>query len=988
MYLKNIKIRTQLLVGFGTLLAFVIGLGVVSFIQSRKLYKQTETLYSHPLQVQIAIGDIRADILTIRSDMKDLVFTGNEKQATYDVNRIELLKEDSFVKLDSLYKLFLGPRADLDELKKELLIWNSIRNESIRLQLTGKTNEAYTRTRNDGLAGKQVEAVMAALQKIDDFATYKSDSLIAGSKIMINSLNRQLILIVLIILLLSLIINYILFKNIRNPINILTDASNRFHDNDLNARSAYDLKNEFGVLSASFNSLAESIQFNMELNEAAAKIAGLMLSEDDARKFFQATLGELSRHTGSQMAAVYLLTDDNCNFEHFESIGLEDIKPSFSADLREGEFGLALSSHKVNYINNIQEDTRFVFKTVIGKLYPREIITIPIISKNNVIAIISLASINLYSSQTRLLIDSIHDTLNARVEGLLAFRKIKEFSERLELQNRELETQKTELIAQSSELSEQNTELEMQKRQLDESSHLKTTFLSNMSHELRTPLNSVIALSSVLNRRLANLIPVEEYSYLEVIERNGKHLLSLINDILDLSRIESGREETEITKFNIGKLISEIINMLKPQAETKNIDLLFRGNELNLEIASDAGKCGHILQNIIGNAIKFTNKGKVEVIADKIDKKLVITIKDSGIGIDEKQLPYIFDEFRQADSSTSRRFGGTGLGLAIAKKYVTMLGGEITVKSESGIGSEFTIELPDEKTAGIAVPESGFRRMSSNTNAFEHKSSLANKAAKTILLVEDSEPAIIQMNDILENDNYSILIAHNGEEALNIITQTIPDAMILDLMMPGIDGFEVLRTLREAEPTAHIPVLILTAKQITKEELGFLKRNNIHQLIQKGDINRAELLSAVASMVFPEIVKQKKQQQDYKITDTKPKVLLVEDNPDNRLTAKAVLSDHFTCIEAVSGEEGVELARKHKPDLVLMDIELPGMNGIETFNAIRSDAALQNIPIIALTASAMTSDRETILSHGFDAYITKPIDETTFFKIINETLHG
>jgi len=242
------------------------------------------------------------------------------------------------------------------------------------------------------------------------------------------------------------------------------------------------------------------------------------------------------------MAAVYLLGEDKTTYEHFESIGMDNTAGrSFDAESYEGEFGAALSSRKLQHIQDIPEDTRFTFIAVSGKLIPREIITIPILSGEKVIVLISLASINGYDNLTIELIENALNTLSARIEGILTFRKMKEFSKLLERQNRELDAQKSELSIQTEALIQQNAELEVQKNQLNEASRLKTNFLSNMSHELRTPLNSVIALSGVLSRRLADRIPEEEYSYLEVIERNGKNLLTLINDILDISRIEAGR---------------------------------------------------------------------------------------------------------------------------------------------------------------------------------------------------------------------------------------------------------------------------------------------------------------------------------------------------------------------------------------------------------------------------------------------------------------
>ena len=833
-----------------------------------------------------------------------------------------------------------------------------------------------------------MEKVFAALQKIDNFARQKALALNQYSDELNNSLNRQLLWLVGVILVLSFFIIALLLRGIRKPITELTRASKLFHDGDMNVRSSYSSKNELGMLAASFNTMVEKIQENTILEEKVKKLAGVMLSEYDPRKFFLETLNALATETGSQMAAIYLLSDDKNTFYHYESIGLDNnARQSFDASSLEGEFGTVLASGKVQHIRNIPDDTRFVFYTVAGKMVPREIITLPIFADNEIVAIISLASTHAYSQQTSMLINSILNTLCARVEGILAYHRNKEFADKLEQQNRELETQKNVLSSQSAELLEQNAELEMQKNQLDEASRLKTSFLSNMSHELRTPLNSVIALTGVLGRRLVNQIPDEEYSFLEVIERNGKHLLALINDILDISRIEAGREEVEITTFSAAALVGEVVGMINPQAKERHIGLVFNRPEQEPIITSDFEKCRHILQNLVGNAIKFTEQGSVTIGIGFSGENMTFTVTDTGVGIAPDHLPHIFDEFRQADGTTSRKFGGTGLGLSIAKKYANLLGGTIAVTSTPGRGSVFTLSMPLQyrPEARIVsqkrpVKVSRLRPVAPVTGS--------GSSAHTILLVEDSEPAIVQLRDFMEESGYRLLVAHDGEEALRLVAVTIPDAIILDLMMPGLDGFDVLKTIREAEPTAGIPVLILTAKHITREELQFLKRNNIHQLIQKGDVNRIELLRAVDSMVIQGQPGQAVPKTEIQPIEGKPVILVVEDNADNMLTVKALLSDRYTVVEAVDGNDGIIMAGKHKPNLILMDIELPGMDGIAAFRAIRNNPELQKIPVLALTASAMVSDRETILSHGFDGYLAKPIDEHLFFDTINKTLYG
>jgi signal transduction histidine kinase/CheY-like chemotaxis protein len=989
MNLKNLSIGTQLNLSFATMLLFVVVLGAISYQQSDKIHQQTETMYDHPVLVRRAIGLLHSDLLGIRLSMKDLFLGSDEKEIALSLNRIETLKMHAFEQIDKIYTSYLGPRTDVDSLKHAFILYNSVREETVRLFRAGKIQEAASRTKHTGIGGNHSDKVLAALQKIDDFARIKGDTLYANSKFLNNTLHTQLILIIAVMLVLSIIIIFLLMRSIRTPLTELTEATQHFHKGDMEARCAYKSQNEIGELSASFNTLAEGIQSTVSLNEKVVSLARMLLSKYEVKEFFQDTINALAIHTGSQIAAVYLLSDDKKTFEHFESIGVDDnARQSFAADRLEGEFGAVLSQSKIQHIKNIPANTRFVFQTVSGQFIPNEIITIPILTNNAVVAIISLASINQYSNEAIQLIDNIFVTLNARVEGILVFNKMRLFSERLENQNRELETQKTELASQSAELTEQNMELEMQKKQLSEANQLKTNFLSNMSHELRTPLNSVIALSGVLNRRLASQIPDEEYSYLEIIERNGKNLLALINDILDISRIEAGHEEIEISKFDANNLVAELVNMLRPQAKQKKIELVHLANDIEIPLNSDLTKCRHILQNLISNAVKFTEKGKVEVKARQLGAEIEITVTDTGIGISESHQPHIFDEFRQADSSTSRRFGGTGLGLAIAKKYANLLGGTITVKSVASEGSEFTLKLPiqsagtNQETEVRAIAEHRFSARQANAGT------VSGSQNKTVLLVEDSEPAIIQLKDILEESGYKILVARNGTDALGIIAHTIPDAMILDLMMPGVDGFEVLGTLRGAESTAHIPVLILTAKHITKEELRYLKRNNIHELIQKGDVNRLELLGAIVAMIEPPTPEPIQMKREIQPIAGNPLVLVVEDNPDNMITVKALLDGNYTILEATNGNDAVKMAVIHKPDLILMDIALPEMDGIEAYKAIRENAHLQHTAIIALTASAMTTDREAILAYGFDAYIAKPIDQIPFFSTINKVLYG
>jgi signal transduction histidine kinase/CheY-like chemotaxis protein/CHASE3 domain sensor protein len=991
MKLHDLKIATQLRVALGLILLLVLAIGGVAWRQTNLLWVQTQTLYEHPFQVVSAVGELEADILTIHQSMQSLLLDPNEQSVASTLQEIEVHSVNASARFQTLFEKYLGPREDIIRLQDEFAAWKVIRDESVRLLRAGKLEEAKERALR-GVEYQQVAALIRHIQYVERFAGSKGRSFYQIADEEHVAQKRNLALVFAGVLSLSLVVGLLLLKSIKSPLMDLTAATRLFRKGHLDERSPYVSANEFGVLSSSFNTMADEIQALTEINEHAASLGEVMLRENDIHAFCLDVLQGLLEYTGSQVGAVYFQNEAKTAFVHFESIGLTGGgRAAFSATDFEGEMGAVLTTRQIQHLSEISADTRFTFAAVTGDFAPRAILTIPVVSENSVVAVISLASIRDYDDSALQLVHKIWSVLTARVNGVLAFRKIHYFADQLEHQNNELETQKRELAAQANELIEQNGELEIQKQQLHEANRLKSAFLSNMSHELRTPLNSVIALSGVLGRRLAHTIPTEEYGYLEVIERNGKNLLALINNILDLSRIEAGREDLNISRFSVAEWIHATLSILEPLAREKSLDLRKQVADDLPPLASDYDKCHHILQNLVGNALKFTESGTVEVSASQVGRDLHVTVRDTGIGIDAQHLPHIFDEFRQADNSTSRKFGGSGLGLAIARSYAQQLGGNILVESTPGRGSTFTLRLPQTHSALLEISP----QQATPTPPEPTPGPAPIGHGQTLLIVEDSEAAIIQLTDILQNQGYQIKVAHNGNEALDHIGQCLPDAMILDLMMPEVDGFDVLKAIRSEERSALLPVLILTAKHVSREELSFLKGNHIYQLIQKGDINKAGLLAAVAQMVATdEPASATEPASTPPITPStarrrptrpgKPRILVVEDNPDNRHTARALLSAHYQVIDAADGRAAIEQARLHQPDLILTDIALPVMDGFEVLLAIRQDPKLCDIPVLALTASAMKGNREEILAHGFDGYVSKPIDHDTLMN----ALHG
>lgn len=988
MKFKNLNMSKQIIIWVTMIFLLMLALSISALISIENIWFNTAGLYEHPLTTRRAVAAIEVDVLSIHRNMMQLVIEESQEETERLIQGIDAYEADAYRQIDVLYKSYLGPKSDIDATLDSLALWRAIRTETIRILRAGQVEEARIRVETSGLGGAQADSVMRTIVNISDFAIIKGDEFYHSAQIQRNRTVLQTAGLSVGALIALIGIGYYLRKSIIPPLKTITVAAEAIYQGKLDTRIHYEAANEIGTLSRAFNSMAEAIEMETLHKEKIAQVSSIMIREDELRPLSHEVLKNLMVLTDSQIGSMYFLNEQKNKFDPFVSIGAKhENLPSFFVHGQNGEFGTALATKKVQHITDIPVDIQVVFSTAVGDFKAREILTIPILNGSEVIAIISIASIKRYAPSSIRLVSGLLNEISARLVSTKTAQQIHEFSLKLQDTNAELQQQAKELEMQTNELIEQNTELELQKKQLDEASRLKTNFLSNMSHELRTPLNSVIALTGVLARRLVKQIPNEEYGFLEIIERNGKNLLTLINDILDISRIEAGREEIEIEQFDANDSIIDVVEMIRPQAEQKSIELLCESNKA-IQISSDSVKFHHILQNLIGNAVKFTENGSVTVRSEVHGNRIVIKVSDTGIGIPQDQIPFIFDEFRQADGSTSRRFGGAGLGLAISKKYADMLGGTITVESTINVGSEFTLILPTQPNFSISCSDP----TSINSDKVEKmRGSTLSKlhlSEQKILVVEDNDSAIIQIRDLLQSIGCQALIAHDAGEAFKIIEHTIPDAMILDLMMPDVDGFQVLKILRNAELTAHVPVLILTAKHVTKDELKFLKRNNIHQLIQKGDVNANELERAIIDMISHTEAGEVGTSQIFKPVHGKLTVLVVEDNVDNMITIKALLADAYEVVEAVNAKDAIEMAVKHDPDLILMDIALPDASRIDAFRQIRNIPKLMSIPVIALTASAMRQDREVILAYGFNGFIAKPIIEVDFFRIISEVLYG
>ncbi len=602
-------------------------------------------------------------------------------------------------------------------------------------------------------------------------------------------------------------------------------------------------KDELAVLSSALVSMSLLLRSRLRVQQAMTDImnvAAVSRTKDDLAWNF---LRLVMKETGSCMAAFYIRNESEPGtMDLVASAGLpRDTAPSSKTSSLEGQFGAPVLTNEV-HILDIPPARSPAFRTISGDFLPVQLVTLPISVRGEPAALFTMGSLKPYPEEYRLALSIAREGLNAVMANLLAGERERELVQDLQAANQELAAQSEELEYQAGELEKQNLELNVQRRKSEDASRLKTEFLSNMSHELRTPLNSILALSRVLRAEGKERLTGEEQEYLDIIERNGKNLLALINGILDLSRIEAGREELRLKEVQTSRLLLETAESMRPLAREKGISLDCEFPQDLPPVITDEEKLRRIIVNIAGNAVKFTETGNVALHASADDNDVSIVVRDTGIGIEPDELPHIFDEFRQSDGSMARKFEGTGLGLAIAKKYAEILGIHISVASTPGTGTVFTLRIP----LSAGVPD-GVR-----TRETEASSAVSRPRSRSphLHVVEDNPVAAMQIRRMLESEGFRVSTFPGGKESLDSLATEIPDGVVLDLMMPDMDGFEYLKELRRRK--YDIPVLVLTAKVLTREDAKFLNENGIRYIALKGDVNPEDLVRKILAMTSQE----------------------------------------------------------------------------------------------------------------------------------------
>jgi CheY-like chemotaxis protein/HAMP domain-containing protein/GAF domain-containing protein len=858
-----------------------------------------------------------------------------------------------------------------------------------------------------------------------------------------------------------------LAATLTTQIRAIAEVATAVTTGDLSRSITVDAAGEVASLKDNINEMIRNLRDTTRINTEqdwlktnVARFTRLLQGQRDLQNVSRLILSELAPLVNEQHGVFYINDSSNGapDLRLYSSYGYQERKRlSNRFGPGEGLVGQCLLEQKRILLEEVPDDYVKI-NSGLGEASPRNIVVLPVVFEGDVLAVIELASFNRFNEIHLTFLDQLTESIAIVLNTIAANMRTEELlkqSQSLtqELQNRQQELQETnsrleqqaqslqaseELLRQQQEelqqtneeleekaqlLSEQNREVERKNReielarqdlqdkaeQLALTSRYKSEFLANMSHELRTPLNSMLILSRLLADNPDGNLTAKQVEYAQTVHSSGNDLLALINEILDLAKIESGTMEVQVSEVSFPHLREYVDRNFRELAQGKGLDF---GVELAAglpnEMRTDTQRLQQVLRNLLSNAIKFTEEGEVVLRVEpatggwsrdqerlnRAEQVVAFIVRDTGIGIPEHRQRMIFEAFQQADGTTSRKYGGTGLGLSISREIANLLGGEIRVVSAPGNGSTFTLYLPASYTPGPTIPrqipEEGSARLrplpapaaipelearvaadpelALPADVSDDRGGLADED-QVLLIVEDDPSFARILLDRAREKGFKGIVTSKGESVHALARKYRPQAITLDIRLPDVDGWTVLDRLKHDPETRHIPVHIITA---TEERMRGLKQGAIAYL--KKPVTRESLDEALGNIKG--FLERKER-----------RLLVVEDDEVQRRSIIELIGNGDVQTRGVAtGEEAIQALRDDQFDCVVLDLGLPDMTGLQLIEKIRKELSLVELPIIIYTGKSLTRKQETELKRFADTIIVKDVqsperllDETTLF---------